>query len=282
MVVVGVAGTNASYCAAVARLTPQGNLDSAFGGTGAICVSPSRNGPAGAGANDAVELADGRLLIVGSALRAGGVAQDMFVARLTTTGQLDTSFGALGSGFAFMAFDAGGELNDLAQAVAVDANGRIVIAGQASIDLSGATEDMALARFTTEGLVDVTFGVDGRFLSSIALPGSRASSAQGLQTLADGRILASGQSRNSAIITVVMLREDGSIDTGFGENGQFLQVESDSNPPTRIYSGRPNAHMSGDHLYLFGGIYLDQPSPQSGAFAAAKYLMPLLRDGFDG
>src|SRR5207244_1122052 len=86
---------------------------------------------------------------------AGDVGSDMGVARLNADGSPDTSFGNGG----LVTIDFGG--NDDAAAVAIDAAGRIVLAGTAQ---TGSTSnfDFAVARLNGDGSLDTSFNGTGR------------------------------------------------------------------------------------------------------------------------
>ena len=66
----------------------------------------------------------------------------MFVARLTADGRPDATFGNEGSGFAFVDFDSGGELHDIAHDIAIDDGDRIVIAGSVAAPSNSNDFDM--------------------------------------------------------------------------------------------------------------------------------------------
>jgi uncharacterized delta-60 repeat protein len=77
----------------------------------------------------------------------------MAVLRYTTAGALDTTFSSDGKVTAAIGAD-----HDAANGVAVQADGKIVVAGFAYF---GGSQDLALARFTTAGALDTTFGTGG-------------------------------------------------------------------------------------------------------------------------
>jgi uncharacterized delta-60 repeat protein len=82
---------------AVARLTSRGTLDRGFGRSGVVL--DSRPGDHWARVERLVRLPDGRLVAVGWATRGGGVLSRRYrpvVLKLTSSGQLDRSFGANG------------------------------------------------------------------------------------------------------------------------------------------------------------------------------------------
>ncbi|MFJ5549165.1 hypothetical protein [Streptomyces sp. NPDC093225] len=92
--------------------------------------------------------------IVAAGTSGSGFAGDSVLARYDPDGSLDTTFDADGR----VTTDFGGD--DHANAVAVDAGGRILTAGVAD-GPSGGT-DFALARYATDGGLDTTFDTDGK------------------------------------------------------------------------------------------------------------------------
>jgi len=85
---------------------------------------------------------------------------DMGVARFNADMTPDTSFDTRGYRSVF--FDQGGDKRDVANAVAVQSDGKIVLAGVArSADGSG-NNDAAVARVNVDGSMDTTFGNGGR------------------------------------------------------------------------------------------------------------------------
>ncbi|HEV8276569.1 MAG TPA: hypothetical protein VGQ26_12865 [Streptosporangiaceae bacterium] len=111
----------------VTRLNPNGSPDTTFDGDGTAVID---FGPGSDRAEGAVLQPDGKIVIAGSTQTGGGVA----VARLNANGSPDTTFGAAGK----VAVDFGA--GAAGHAVALQPNGRIVVAGQRSGD------DFAVAR----------------------------------------------------------------------------------------------------------------------------------------
>ena len=101
----------------------------------------------------------GGIILAGSAQMSSGGDYDFAVARLTSSGSLDTSFGT--GGKVTTAFNNGGSDNDGANAVAIDNSGRIVAAGGAQFS-SGGDYDFAVARYTSTGVLDTSFSSDGK------------------------------------------------------------------------------------------------------------------------
>jgi uncharacterized delta-60 repeat protein len=100
-------------------------------------------------------------------------------------------------------------------------DGKLILAGGAEVSQN--KFDFALARYNPDGSLDAGFGAGGRVTTSF--PGRTALVMQAaLQS--DGRIVATGGIRSnpndSATSDVALARynSDGTLDTGFGANGQ--------------------------------------------------------------
>ena len=168
---------------AVARLAPDGSSDATFGDGGRATVAFSTIPEESDVASDMVVQRDGRIIIAGRAnLAVAGLENaDMAIARLQDDGALDPTFGG---GRVRVAFDADGVSTDVANAVAVQDDGRIVLAGH-----SGAHP--ALARIMDDGTLDVSFGEAGKKVHD--LPGTAGYAYFTGVRFDRGRLLASGE-----------------------------------------------------------------------------------------
>src|SRR5262249_36091747 len=140
-----VAGPPASGGAGtVARYTPSGALDTSFGSGGSVAVTFFKNQPTNL---DAITLdSSGRIVVAGNAYSVK--KQDYIgVARLTSTGSLDGSFGNKGEVLIPLS---GSELHG----VVIQPNGQIVVAGYAG-------NYGLLARYNANGSLDSSFGSGG-------------------------------------------------------------------------------------------------------------------------
>lgn len=109
---------------------------------------------------------------------------------------------------------------DLARAVALQADGKIVVVGQTYRDNDYSHEDFATVRYTAGGKLDATFGVKGRVTTDF--PGLAAvPSAVVVQP--DGKILVAGGAFPLFVFAgnfeLVRYNPDGSLDAGFGNGG---------------------------------------------------------------
>ena len=111
--------------------------------------------------------------------------------RYSNNGNVDTSFGKRGgviTGFA--------PVKTLASAYALvlQTNGDIVAAGSAGQPSGAQGDDFALARYSSSGVIDPTFGSSGKVTTAF---GTNAAAIYGLAVQSDGKIVAAGLSLQS-------------------------------------------------------------------------------------
>ena len=225
-----VAGTtrgaeSSSEAFAVARLTPAGGLDGTFGaGTGQATIEFT--GSAGDDQAYAVAVqADDKIIIAGSTETVSG--SNVAVVRLLQNGAADTGFGDAGRvTFGFGLPGATAEA-DNANGVAIDAAGRIVVAGTANESAPTTEIRFGVARILPDGTLDAAFNGNGT--TTIAFdPGTGVSNAYafGIVVQSDGKLLVPGYANTSPLsmlnmdVAAVRLDDDGSVDTSFGNNGR--------------------------------------------------------------
>jgi len=193
---------------AVVRYNPDGSLDSSFGSGGQV-ITPL--GGVYDAANAVALQPDGKIVVAGSTQTGFGV--DFFgVARYTTNGALDGSFGGTGKSILNIA---GSE--SVAKAVGVQIDGKIVVAGFAYV---GASTNFALVRFNSDGSLDNSFGSFGRV--STAFGAGNPAYAYCLAIQPDGKVLAAGVATVGGVGQVALCRytTNGVLDTSFGAGGQ--------------------------------------------------------------
>jgi uncharacterized delta-60 repeat protein len=202
---------------AVATYDADGTLDDTFSGDGKVVTN--FDGP-GEHAQDVAIQDNGKVVAVGAAGYRFGVA------RYRTDGSLDTQFG--GDGRVTTDFTPTGSF-DWANDVAIQEDGRIVVAGEAGSPYyvitgggaGGQGGKVALARYRTDGSRDPTFGDDGRVMTNLT---PNIDTANGVALQPDGKIVAAGTAGEAegsfdSTFCVVRYRTGGGLDPTFGGDG---------------------------------------------------------------
>src|SRR5712691_10142284 len=131
---------------------------------------------------------------------------------LLSAGSLDTSFDT--DGIVTTPF---GTSADEARAVAVQSDGKIVVAGRATI---GSNFDFALARYNTNGTLDTSFGTGGKVTTAIS---SSHDEIYALAIQPDGAIVAAGRAKTNSYYDFALARytASGVLDTSFDTDGKL-------------------------------------------------------------
>ena len=174
------------------RSTTDGRLDPAFARDGIARIDVASGADRG---RAAVLQADGKLVIVGG-VSAGG-RDEWGVVRLGPHGRLDPTFG--GHGELVTGFGPG---FDEANAVAVQGNGKLLVAGRIRDD-EHRKDDMGLLRLKPGGGHDRAFAAGGRALTDVA-GGSDA--ARDLTIASNGKIVVTGEATVDRIRRFVVAR----------------------------------------------------------------------------
>jgi len=189
-----------------------GSLDTTFG-TGGTVTTTFTDGVAGVGA---FEQSNGDIVAVAQVNFVNNVGTGIGLVRYTSAGQLDTTFGTNGitvTAFADIAFDPFG--------FAVHKNGDILVAGVATTK-SGRNE-FGLARYTSDGVLDTTFGTKGLVITKV---GARSDAPSALLLQPNGQIVMGGfevaRGNIPGMMSLVRYNSDGNLDTTFGKGGISL------------------------------------------------------------
>lgn len=198
-------GATGNYDLILVKFYSNGLVDQSFG-TNGVTVTDLHNG--------SLDLARGMVLhdnmILISAYAFNQPYDAVVLARYTTTGALDPSFGVGGlsviDGLNIM-----GMLVEAGTQLAIDQQNRIVVSG-VNTGIEG--DDGMLLRFLPNGYPDNSFGDYG--LKIFDFPGENSFWSLAIQ--ADGKILAAGVYNNGNNDNTFILRalEDGSLDPTFG------------------------------------------------------------------
>ncbi|MBA2945460.1 DUF11 domain-containing protein [Streptomyces himalayensis] len=249
IVAAGFAATDGTDFA-LARYNTDGSLDTSFDTDGKVTTDFTLNGPANDVALGLALQDDGKIVAAGNSNSGGSI--DFALARYDIDGSLDTDFdvdGKVTTDFA------GGQ--DRANAVVVQADGRIVAAGQG--ESGGDGFDFALARYDIDGSLDTDFDADGTVTTDFG--GTDNGRGVALQT--DGKIVAAGTSDSGGSSDFALARYDidGSLDTDFDADGTV----------TTDFGGTDNARgvvVQTDGKIVAAGT---SDSGDGGDFALARY-----------
>ncbi len=182
--------------------------DSTFGTNGYVL-------PAYSGADQAhavlVQPADQKIVV------AGFHSTNCYVTRFLPNGQPDMAFGTAGrTTFKF------GNFSSYGYALALQSDGKILVAGDASLGSAG------LARLTANGVLDPTFDTDGRLtVPTPNVPNFDSDARLGLAVQpADQRIVlgitTAPDSAKNKVATIHRFLPDGSADLSFSNDGKAL------------------------------------------------------------
>jgi serralysin len=160
---------------ALARYNPHGTLDTTFGGDGKVTTGFTARSDDSA---DSVALqANGKIV-------SAGFSRDRFaLARYTSQGKLDATWGGDGKVTTHFA----DRSTDSADAVTIQADGKIVTAGDSSLT----NDRFALARYKVDGRLDATFGGDGTVTTHFTTRSDDVAFSTAIQ--ADGNVVAAGR-----------------------------------------------------------------------------------------
>jgi len=231
------------YDFGVARYNPDGTLDSMFGSGGKVATDfDSFVGQFTHEEARAIALQhDGKIVLVGEESGNATTFSEFAIVRYTTNGNPDLTFG---SGGRVTTDFFGGQ--DYALAVAIQSDGKLVVGG-AEDHNAVFTQDFALARYHTNGSLDLTFGAGGKVVTDFTTDFStvlRTTDAiTGLAIQPDGKIVAGGTASGfigTAGFALARYTTNGGLDgsfgaggkvttsfNGFGENASSLAVQPD-------------------------------------------------------
>ncbi len=229
-------GSDASQFAVV-RYNANGSLDATFDGDGRRRIALNTESSC---LGVAIQ-SDGKLVLAGYTLVATN-DYDFGVARLNTDGSLDNTFdgnGVLSTGI-------GG--NDFAGSVAIQANGRIVVAGG---NQPGGTANGEIVRYLTNGALDGSFDGDGKRILT-GLEGNAISCDVAIQP--DGKILyldGKEEANGNWKFALYRMSASGALDTSLDGDGEAL---IDFNPLTTEHERGTCIALQPDGRIVVAGV----------------------------
>lgn len=192
------------FCLSPLAIGQAGHLDSGFGNGQPGIFSFSQSSANGS-SNVATAVAlqsDGKIVVAGQIGNRSGLL------RLTTNGQLDTTFGTGGVVISRI----GGDINQIFISLALQSDGKILVTA------SGCPPRDELARFNADGSLDTSFGSSG--IASLSFRVFAVTVQQ------DGKILVTGE--NYPVVLMARLLGTGQLDTSFGTGGEAPLIASAS------------------------------------------------------
>lgn len=247
-----------------------GNLDPSFGGgTGKVARSIGAQADLGYAM---VIQPDGKIVVAG--VSALGPNNNTAVARFNSDGTIDPTF-SFGGAVSFV-FSPG---EDWANAVTLQSDGKIVIAGKATV---GNQSQFMVARLTTGGGLDGTFGLDGVMIFPIS-PANDVANGVAIQNVGGvEKILVTGSVGGpSPHIGLARLNPDGSLDQSFAGGGKVTTVIGSTDLANQVIIQRVNGE---DRIVVVGYARFDLPGGSVGQDMALVRYQPngFLDNTFDG
>jgi uncharacterized delta-60 repeat protein len=238
----------------VLRFLPNGTLDTTFGSGGIATIQMS-------GSASVIlfqTVAGEQRIVVGGNNTSNSTGSDFALARLRSNGQLDATFGGNGTGGISTDFCGG---NDSVTSLAFDSSGNIVASGGVPADTAGYS-DLGVARYTSTGLLDASFGRSGKLNIAVPYnPPNALAAAMSVDGL--GRIVLLGGQASStpgaSFLMVARLNPDGTPDTTFA-GGAIVHPEL----PSGIGAG-----IQSDGKFLLGS---QTPASPHGLFTVIRVL----------
>jgi uncharacterized delta-60 repeat protein len=176
---------------AVARYNPNGTPDATFGTAGKVTTDFGGS----EGSSAVVIQADGRIVVAGTAHR---LTADIALTRYNPDGSLDNTFGVNGKVTTDLA-----ENNDFGAAIALQPDGKVLVAGQTGQGNTMPEIAFALARYNSDGSLDTTLNSMGWLSTSI---GGIQDQATDMVLQPDGKAVVVGVSANGANVDFALVR----------------------------------------------------------------------------
>ena len=217
-VLMALALLGAALSASVALAIPgqPGTLDATWGtsssiGAGKVATSLTSSRDAARGV--AIQL-DGKLVLAGDC--SNGTTTDICALRYDVDGTLDATFGSGGKVVTSV-----GSSNDRANALLVQSDGKIVVAGSCF----GSKYNFCAIRYNADGSLDGGFGSGGKVVAAFGIV---ADAAFAIVVQTDGKLVLAGSCGIGANNNFCALRfnANGSLDTSFGNAGKVITPAS--------------------------------------------------------
>lgn len=267
IVAAGYANLDGGESFALARFNSNGTLDTTFGTGGKVGTAFNNgHGFSYAQAFSVAIQPDGRIVAAGTMELGACVFNgldvpcfDVALARYNGNGTLDASFGTGGR----VTTDFGAP-NDQAESVAVQPNGRIVVAGAAGRFINTGF-DFALARYNSDGTLDTSFGTSGTVTTDFAGGYDVPSEPSAIALQTDGKLVVIGYTVVNDVYDFALARfnGNGTLDAGFGTGGKLTTDFAGANELPSSVAVQPDGN-----IVVAGGASINGHAH----FALARYV----------
>lgn len=188
-------------------MSQPGSLDGDFDADGKLITSIANDEDV---ARSVVVQPDGRIIVAGYSDNSSD--RDFAVVRYNIDGSLDNSFSV--DGMLTTDFGVG---HDMINGMLVQPDGKILVGGYAK---QGSTNDFAMARYNSDGTLDLSFGSSGKVTTDFN-GGNDYIQAVAIQS--NGKIVAAGYSYNlgSPEYALARYNTDGTLDNSFSVDGKL-------------------------------------------------------------
>ena len=268
IVAAGYATVGGKQRFALARYKKDGSLDTSFSTSGKLTTdfTSSANEAATALAIDS----NHRIVVGGFANIIGTGATPQFaLARYNEDGSLDTSFSTDG----MLVTDFTSYTSESISALAIDSQGRIVVAGYAGVpEGTGSSYKFALARYKDNGDLDNTFAGNGKLTTDFPadpVDGKKFAQANAIAIDSKGRIVVAGRSGSfGESFALARYKENGDLDSAFAGNGKLVTDFAGANI---TQSSVRSVTIDSKGRIVAAGYAVVNSGGFSGQFALARY-----------
>jgi len=213
IVLSGQSGIYPDLHSALVRHNRNGSLDSTFGTGGKVTVT--FNSVSDYLFKVALQ-SDGKIVAAGS---TSGTA--FLLARFNADGSLDQAFGTNGSVETTF-----GDQTAEARAVALQADGKIIVVGASGAGSYSELNDFAVARYNSDGSLDQTFGTGGKVKTHFPGVDNTGSNATSVALQSDGKLVVGGYHKESDRtpheFALARYNSNGRLDSAFGQAGKVM------------------------------------------------------------
>jgi uncharacterized delta-60 repeat protein len=250
-----------------AAVFAQPELDTTFNSSGKKVLQIAALG----NTNDMVIQPDNKIVLVSSCYSINVSFVPLCMVRLNEDGSFDSTFGGgplTPAGVSFTIIQ--NAQSGTTSGVALQDDGKLVLAGHISMTASSNNENLIIARYNANGTLDKSFGSGGKVITDVA-PGQN-DRAKKVVIQPDGKIVVvgyQGTSTGGFQQFIARYTSDGTLDDSFGTGGIVKPTISGQSTLGISIALQPDGRI------LVGGNLLNFTSPSSGSYM----LMRLNRDG---